>query len=339
MEGLQLRHDLERVFLGDFALPLGLVPSNMQPPNQGYTVTYNAGENDEPDTYAFQVVCSHERLKRLLTAAFQLLPDKVSPIIEMDSYDAYRTVDVYIGREGELVNLDDFLTTWTDFEEVFLEDGAIGVGANSEEPFIEVFLDQWKQLSIHVPLEFRSKVDELLAKQNLNEVMATWPNTPEEQSHDVTIRQVIDPDIDNPMSIDDVLFEAKRRWKMELNIDPDSNLDEAGRELGRTLWQAAAVLQRYDSFQQFSENAVLSMWVTADSLTEVETLLEVALMEYPEWVFVDWYALVRMPFDSRPTELNGLPARPVQSEIHLVQLLEENTAEEPSDQDVDEATE
>ena len=150
MGALRLRSGLQRVVIDGFALPLGIEPGDIQPPTQGFTIAYNSPQDEEPDTYTFHVVVSHERLAPILHAAFELLPEQVAGIVEISSRDAYRTVDVYVGHEP--VAIRDFLRTWQRFEPVLLEDAALAAGANSDDPCIEVFLDQWKGLSIIVPL-------------------------------------------------------------------------------------------------------------------------------------------------------------------------------------------
>lgn len=328
MSILRVRSDLERVRLGDYALPLGLEPVDPRPPRQGYTLTYNPAQDDEPDTYTFHIVVSHERLRPLLQRAFTLLPAQVSPIIEIDSYDAYRTVDVYIGREDEPVSISEFLETWEDFEPVFLEDGAVGAGANSEEPFIEVFLDQWKGLSIHVPPDLRQPVEALLSQLHIEPVEETWPAADPTHPHDATIRPVLDTSEETLPTLDDVILELRRRWRLELNVDPDRNVDDGGRELGMTLWYATLLV--HDDLNDRS--AFMTVWASAKSLSELEGLIEAALQDYPEWSSFECYSVCRVAYDDRPDELDHLKPRRSKPEVHLVRLHgDEEPPTEPTD--------
>lgn len=334
MTTFRLRTDLRRVWLGDFALPLGIEPVDQQPPTEGYTVIYNSGEEDEPDTYAFHIVVSHDRLRPLIERVFELLPEQVSPIIEIDSYDAYRTVDVHIGREDEPITRDEFLDLWQEFEPVFLEDGAIGAGANSDEPFIEVFIDQWKGVSIHIPLEMRDRVDGMLGDLGLSEVADTWPSgNGREHSYDATIRPVLETSSSEWGTLDDLLYELRRQWHLELNIDPEVNLDEAGRELGMTLWNASLVVAGAGGMESDQPTALLSVWLSARSWAELELLVSGVLEEYPEWEFDDWYAVTRVAFDDRPGELDHLAPRRLHPEVHLVDLHHDRAAEQAEDHD------
>src|SRR5687767_8662404 len=99
MREFQLRKDLQRVTISGFALPLGIAPApgRMRAPVQGYTLSYVPGEEEEPDTYSFHIVVSHERLKPILHRAFDLLPEQVFGIIGIGSRDAYRSTDTFIG--------------------------------------------------------------------------------------------------------------------------------------------------------------------------------------------------------------------------------------------------
>ena len=148
-----MRKDLKRVVVDGFALPLGVEPGDIKAPAQGYTVAYTPAADDEPDTYCFYVAVSHERVAAILRQAFGLLPRRVCAIAEISSRDAYRQTDVYLSDEE--ISRREFLSAWRCWEAVLLEDGSIGAGANSDHPFVEVFLDQWKGLSIIVPLGMR----------------------------------------------------------------------------------------------------------------------------------------------------------------------------------------
>ena len=185
MRSYRLRKDTTRARIGNFALPMGIVPKpgrHLEPPVQGYTVAYAPADEEQSDTYSFHVVVSHERLKPLLDDAFNLLPDKVYGIVEIGSRDAYRSTDVFIGESDDPMPLDEFRRIWAHYEHFLLEDGTIAAGANSEDPhFVEIFLDQWKGLSVHVPLHMRDELEEILHRHGLEEVAQTWPDEDEER--------------------------------------------------------------------------------------------------------------------------------------------------------------
>jgi hypothetical protein len=322
MSSYRLRSDLARAVIDGFALPLGIGPDGIKPPMQGYTLTYTSGEDDEPDTYAFHVVVSHERLKPIIDRVFTLLPPEVYAIVEIGSRDAYRNVDVYLGVEP--ISLEAFRRVWENFEPLLLEDATIAVGANSEDPFIEVFLDQWKSLAIHVPLAMREEVETLLHEFDLEEVPQTWDDDEEEPLAELSVRPVLAVEHDVDLDIDDLLMELRQEWALELNIDPDTNVDERGRKLGMTLWHALVIVEE-DPDHKSNPDAMprttsASIWATAGSLAEMEEMISAALDAYPEWQFVDMFTVDRVAYDSRPDELASLPPRRTKPEIHLVQF-------------------
>ena len=107
----------------------------------------------------------------------------------------------------------------------------------------------------------------------------------------------------------------RHTWKLELNVDPDTNVDEAGRTLGRTLWHALVIIE---SVEDPDAGAYVSIWATAGSLGEMEELIDSALAGSPTWRFVEIYTIDRVAFDERPDELADLPPRREKAEVHLV---------------------
>ncbi len=320
MEAFPLRTDLTRAVIGGFALPLGIEPGDIKPPATGYTVTYEAGTDDEPDTYSFYVAVSHERVAPILHRAFALLPSRVSGIVEISSCDAYRPIDVFIGREE--ITLRQFLATWNECESVLLEDGSIAAGANSDSPYVEVFMDQWKGVSIIVSLDMRDEVESMLQEFGLEEVPETWPVGPDNPDLERSrMRPVLDASGD-AADIDDVLLLLRNDWRLELNVDPDTNVDEAGRDLGRTLWHAVVAVQDAGS----AARAEVSVWATAGSLVELDSLIDEVLLAEPGWQPVELYSADRIAYDERPDELSDLPPRRERAEVHRVSIHKEEGA-------------
>ncbi len=316
MTAFSLRPDIERTVINGFALALGITPGDVTPPTVGYTIAYTSGHDDEPDTYSFYVAVSHEQVAPILEKVFSLLPEEVCAIVEISSRDAYRQTDVFLSNEE--IPKREFLRTWDQWEPILLEDGSIAAGANSESPFVEIFVDQWKGVSIIVPLDMHDDVERLLASAGLNEVQETWALGKENPALDkVQIRPVL-ADLDGVAAdIDDVLMELRHDWRMELNIDPDTNVDEGGRRLGFTLWHAVLGVHRAGDAEQVAD---MSLWATAGSLTQLETLIEDVLERSGEWLLDDVYSTDRIAFDERPDELSDLAPRLSNAEIHLVSI-------------------
>ena len=315
MYGLRLRTDLERSVIDGFALPLGLVPSALAAPIQGYTIEYLQGEEDEPDTYAFYIVVSHERVGTLMDQLLLLLPREVYGIVEIGSRDAYRTTDVYMAQDA--FPRDEFLRGWRRYRHFILEDGSIAAGANSEEPYVEVFLDHWKGITVTVPLLMRDQVEHLLTEEGLEEVIETWPITDDGDAEFLEIRPVLTFEDGSLPDEDELLRELRHIWRLELNVDPDSNLDEGGRELGSTLWHATLMVE---SMRDAEVVATVSVWATASSISEMEELIEDSLERYPAWRVLELDTIDRVAFDERPPSLEELEPRRLVTEVHLVEF-------------------
>jgi hypothetical protein len=317
MEPFRLRNDLERAVIDGFALPLGIAPGPIKVPTPGYTVGFASGQDDEPDTYSFYVAVSHERVAPIMRRAMELLPESVYGIVEISSRDAYRPVDVFIGQEE--IPLRRFQSAWRQCEQVLLEDASIAAGANAEQPFVELFLDQWKGLSIIVPLSMREDVESILDEFALQEVPETWPvgedNPALEESQ---IRPVLVPAENGGPDIDDILMVLRRDWRLELNVDPDTNVDGAGRNLGLTLWHAVVGVRSGPI--NAGSTADLSIWATAGSLGELEVLVNEVLTVDQTWHDAEVFSTDRVAYDERPDELADLSPRRSQAEVHLISV-------------------
>jgi hypothetical protein len=318
MRDFRLSGTLERRALGSYQLPLGVAETSLKEPVQGYTTRFQEGTEEEPDTYVFHAVVSHERLRPLVDAAFNLLPKEVTPVVEIGSRDAYRTIDTYLGEEP--MPLVEFLRTWYEYEEVLLEDVSIGVGANAEDPWVDIFVDSWKGLLISVPVEMRETVESMLAEHGLQEVSATWdeemPDTHGDEG--LVTRDVLEMVDDHSPDMDELLLVMREKWLLELNVDRETNVDEAGRHLGMTLWHAIVLAQSAEG--EPDRGAYITVWMTAGSLAQAEELLEDALLDHPEWVFESIYTMDRVAYDDRPASLSNIPPTRRRAAVHELDI-------------------
>lgn len=317
MRGYRLREDLVRCDASGFRLPLGVEAIGLPRPSQGYTLEYNAAEQEDADSYSFHVVASHELVRAILHPALTLLPDEVFPVVEVGSRDAYRSIDVFSAPEP--MPKREFLEIWADYEPFLLEDATIGAGASSDEPAIEIFLDAWKGVSIHVPVAMRERVETILAGLGLAEVPETWPADIE---HDVVnnsrVRDVLELLDDQSPDLDELLLQMRESWSLELDVNRDVNVDEGGRPLGFTLWHAIIVVEPVDDGDE--RGAYVSIWCTATSLGQVEDLVSDSLAGMPEWSFQSIYSIDRVAYDERPDELGELPPRRGLPDVHMVNI-------------------
>lgn len=316
MRRFQIRSDITRARIGDFALPLGLVPGDVEPPRQGYVVDYVTADEDDGDSYQFVITVSHERLDDVLDALFGLLGGEVYPIVEIGSRDAYRAVDVWMAEEP--VTRTRFMRKWRDYRDFLLEDGAISAGANSEEPPIEVFVDHWKGINLHVPLMLREDVEIILARLDLEEQFDSWiDENRTEDDPGMDARPVLDLSEPDLPDVEDLLLELRDAWGLVLNVDREMNVDDAGRSIGRTLWLALVMVL---SDRHPAGGGYASVWVTAGSLAEAEELVITAISASDTWRAEQFYSIDRVAYDERPDELGELAPRQSESGVHLVQF-------------------
>jgi hypothetical protein len=206
-----------------------------------------SGELEEwPDRYAFDIVVSSERLPSLCRALFMLFDTppsggapgwsqgRVYPILDVLGQDAYREIDPYIAYD--LVGLDVFLDGVREFHDFLYEDGMIGFGGMSEDPFLYVFVDEHKIVTVRAQPEMRERVERVLAAFDLEQTEHAAGVDAAAHEH----RSVLTAPANNPefLTPEEVVEDLVDGWRMLLNVDPDSNKDDEGNELGPTSWRA-----------------------------------------------------------------------------------------------------
>ncbi|MBL4809646.1 MAG: hypothetical protein JKY43_06265 [Phycisphaerales bacterium] len=257
----------------DFDFPLGVYPVESMTPVQGYSSQYEPADGDEegideveawPDRYVFDIVISATRLEALWVQIFAMMPGRVYPILDYIGHDCYREIDPYIAYEPlgqeRMTNL---LQRYRDF---FIEDGMVGFGAVSEEPFFYAFVDEHKILTLRVEPEMRPKIEQLLASFELEAI--DEPAGADAAAHEH--RSVLITPSESPelLNADEIVEIARERWGLVLNVDPETNLDDDGQELGITPFRC---LLRYES-DQSPNHKYAEVICTASCLIQAETL-------------------------------------------------------------------
>lgn len=192
------------------------------------------GEWEEwPDRYVFDILVSATRVEALCRALFALLPGRVYPILDFLGMDEYREVDPYVSYD--LIGLDRFLDATRRYRAFFFEDGLVGFGAMSEEPFIYIFVDEHKIVTVRVETALKERVEAVLQAFDLEEVDEIRGADAATHEH----RGVLDapPDRADLRTAEEIVEELRDEWRLVLNIDTSINLDEDGNELGITGWR------------------------------------------------------------------------------------------------------
>jgi len=232
---------VERIEVEDVAFPLGVYPIEPMTPRQGYTLAFEpadgSGEDGEweewPDRYVFDILITATRLEPMCRALFAMLPGRIYPILDVLGHDDYREVDPYVSYE--LVGQERFQDALRRFRGFLFEDGLVGFGAMSEEPFLYVFVDEHKIVTVRAETALREKVESVLAAFDLVEVEEIAGADAATHEH----RGVLDTPEDRPdlLTAEEIVEELREDWGLVLNIDAERNIDDEETELGITGWR------------------------------------------------------------------------------------------------------
>jgi hypothetical protein len=235
---------LVRKEINGVAFPLGAYPVEEMTPRTGYTLTFEPADGDDeegdweewPDRYVFDIFISAVRVESLCRSLFSMLPGRFYPILDVLGHDEYREVDPYVAYE--LISQERFYDAIRRYRGFFYEDGLVGFGAMSEEPFVYIFVDEHKIVTVRVQADMRERVERLLVAFDLTEVDEIAGADAATHEH----RGVLYAPDDrlDLLTADEIVEEIRNDWGLVLNIDPDTNVDDEGNELSITAWRCLA---------------------------------------------------------------------------------------------------
>lgn len=223
-----------------FSFPLGVYPVESMTPKAGYTMEFEPADGDNegdieewPDRYVFDIVISSDRLEPLCRSLLALFPGRVFPILDVLGHDAYREVDPYISHD--LYGMDRFTDCLRRYRGFFFEDGLCGFGVMTDEPFLYMFVDEHKIITVRAQPEMKERVEKVLHAFDLEQMEG--PAGADSASHEH--RGVLSVQDDRPdlLNQDEIVEQLRDEWRLMLNVDPDSNRDDEGQELGITPWR------------------------------------------------------------------------------------------------------
>jgi hypothetical protein len=107
------------------------------------------------------------------------------------------------------------------------------------------------------------------------------------------------------MDTDQLLMDLRAAWDLELDVDPDRNLDGQGRNIGRTLWNGVVYMDQEDVAGR--RQAWGHFWGVAASRREMEAMVIECVETQGDWELLDVLSLDRAAFDDRPEVLNDVP--------------------------------
>ena len=289
MPTIELDSTLKRTTVEGLSFPLGVYPVEPMTPVSGFYSQFEAADGAEPfltggeeafddweawpDRYMFDVLIDAGRLPALVRAMLTLLPPRVYPILDVLGHDAYREIDPYVSYDP--VGLDKIIEAQRVYADWLYEDGLVGFGAMSIEPFIYVFVDEHKIVTVRVELEMREKVEELLAAFEIPSVEEIVGSDSAAHEH----RSVLycPPDRPDLFTPEEIVERLRRDWLLQLNVPGDTNLDDDGNELGVTPWRCVVRCIPADNGpERYAE-----VFLRADSLDRAEQLATDATIASP----------------------------------------------------------
>jgi hypothetical protein len=280
MRRIELDSGLERKESDGFAYPLGVYPVEPVRSRPGYVVEFETADGSNgiggseeweewPDRFMYDCLVPSNRVRSLMTLLTALLPSRVYPILDVLGNDAFREIDPFIAYD--LVGFDRYCEGLAMFGEWLYEDGMVGFGAMSLEPFLYVFVDEHKIVTIRCELAVKAKVEKVLTAFDLGEMEQLSGADSVEHEHRGVLH--VDEKNDDLLAPEDVVGLLRDMWRLQLNIDADANIDEEGNELGVTGWYCLARCTR----ESDEQTRYAELLLAAGSLTEAEQLATDAL--------------------------------------------------------------
>ncbi len=328
---------IERTSAEGFAFPLGVYPVEAIEPKPGYFEQFEAAEGSEPflagmdeeweewpDRWLFDVLITATRLPSLFRMCLTLLPSRVYPILDVLGNDDFREIDPYLAYD--LVGVDHIVEGVRRYSQWLFEDGMVGFGAMSIDPFVYLFVDEHKVLTIRVQLDLKERVEKILRAFDLELVEDIRSADSVHHEH----RSILTVPEDDPrvLSPDDVLDELRGAWALELNVPGEGNVDEDGKELGITAWRCLVRCVRGEELPDRFAEVIL----TADSLDVAERLAAEGAARLDEesasWAAVEPIALDRLTTEHFAEVLDSpVGDRLAQSEVCVARWADESPAD------------
>ncbi|MFM9995941.1 MAG: hypothetical protein ACKVU4_09080 [Phycisphaerales bacterium] len=263
---------IERVTMEGFSFPLGVYPIEAMKPKAGYTVEFEPADGDDssgdweewPDRYVYDIVIGADRIEPLCRSLLGLLPGRVYPILDVLGQDAYREIDPYISYD--LIGMDRFTDMLRRYRGLFFEDGLCGFGAMADEPFLYVFVDEHKIITVRAEADQKERVERVLAAFDLEP--AEQPAGADSAPHEH--RGVLEAPDDRPdlLTAEEIVEQLRDEWNLTLNVDPEGNTDDEGNDLGITGWRCLVRCIGEEEERARYADAV----ITAGSLRRAEEL-------------------------------------------------------------------
>lgn len=325
MPTCQTDSSIERKSVKGFKFPLGVYPVEPMTPIAGFSSEFEPADIAEemgdweswPDQYVFDIVMPADRVESFWHQVFAMMPGRVFPIIDYIGHDAYREIDPYMAYEP--IGKEKMIDSLRQFRPFFFEDGMVGFGAVSEDPFFYIFVDEHKIVTIRVEPSFKQRVEKLLSAFDLEP--CDEPAGADSAAHEHRAILVTSPDRPDLFSGDEILERMRDNWHLILNVDPESNVDDEGKELGITPWRC---LVRYATDQN-PDDLYAEIFLSTSSIRNAEELAQQGIIstikEQGEWMDVVIISADRMT----PEQIEDILSKESESKSFNKKMLAEES--------------
>ena len=287
MLGCKADQSIERRIVEGFHFPLGVYPIEELTPKAGYSLLFEPADGDDedgeweewPDRYCFDAVVSSSRVVALTRSLLAMLPGRIYPILDVLGNDAHREIDPYISYE--LIGTDRMIDDIRRFQDFFFEDGMVGFGAMSEDPFFYFFVDEHKIVTIRAQPELKERVERLLHAFDLEQMEE--PAGADAAAHEHRSVLLAPPESPDLLSFEEIVERLKDDWRLLLNIDPDSNLDTDGNDLGITPWRCVVRCDWEPPSRKYAEIILDAPNLRTAEEIAFDTCEALAKVDHSEW--------------------------------------------------------
>jgi len=111
----------------------------------------------------------------------------------------------------------------------------VGFGAMCDDPFAYFFVDEHKIVTVRVEPDRKEKIEKIFAAFDLAPIAE--PSGADAAAHEHRTVLRTPPDDPDLQGVDEIVERLRDDWRLTLNIDPESNIDDSGRALGETGWR------------------------------------------------------------------------------------------------------
>lgn len=280
----------ERIRHDGFLYPFGSYPEKKFSQRTGYDSKFIK----EGKYFYYQVVLSHERILPVLLQLLKAIPEDAFIVTQIHTDDYYKESDTYVSDEP--VEVEELLRWIEGWKDVAVDDGFFGIGAFTEGPTMEVFLDEHKTIHVyHHDPDFMEETLERLGIAFVMDLKLYW----DEPHYHESLPLLTEHSEDYLTAFEDLAD----KYDLLLDEDEDDNTDEDGDPLGMTCWKIE--LRGYKPKSEFDstpQGFYSTLYLNAESRSEAMDMVEMYMESKDEYADL-FLQMARVPQELLSTGL------------------------------------